>query len=42
LFAGYAAPLPLRYSAMTMCAVFLIGIMAAFLAPETRGKLLKD
>ncbi len=38
LFAAYTPPLPLRYSAMTMCVVFLLGIGAALAAPETRGK----
>lgn len=42
LFAGHPAPLPLRYSAMAMCAVFLLGIIAALIAPETRGKPLRD
>lgn len=37
LFGGYAAPLPLRYAAMLMCAIFLIGFAAAWFAPETRG-----
>lgn len=36
-FDGFAAPLPLRYSAMLMCTVFLIGLAAAWFAPETRG-----
>lgn len=29
---------PLRYSAMTMCAVFLLGLLATAIAPETRGR----
>lgn len=33
---------PLRYSAMVMCVVFSIGVLAAWLGPETRGKELKD
>jgi len=37
VFAGSAAPAPLRYSAMMMCTVFLIGVLAAVRAPETRG-----
>jgi MFS family permease len=41
VFGGFAAPLPLRYAAMTMCGVFLVGIVAALLAPETRGKELR-
>lgn len=42
VFDGFASPLPLRYSAMTMCAIFLLGLVAAFFAPETRGKDLRD
>jgi MFS family permease len=30
--------LPLRYSAITMCAIFLIGLFTLPFAPETRGK----
>lgn len=37
LFGGYAAPLPLRYAAMLMCAIFLVGLGAAWFAPETHG-----
>jgi MFS family permease len=38
LFGGFPAPAPLRFSAMTMCAVFLVGLVAAWYAPETRGR----
>lgn len=38
LFGGFDAPDPLRYSAMTMCVIFLIGLAAAWFAPETRGR----
>lgn len=41
LFDGFAAPAPLRYSAMAMCAVFLLGAAAAFFGPETRGRELR-
>lgn len=41
VFNDYAAPAPFRYSAMVMCGVFIIGIIAAFRAPETRGRELK-
>jgi MFS family permease len=30
--------LPLRYSAMTMCAIFLVGILVLPFAPETKGQ----
>jgi len=36
VFGGLPFPEPLRYSAMAMCAVFLIGLIAAFGAPETK------
>ncbi|MEN9932189.1 MAG: hypothetical protein RIS17_762 [Pseudomonadota bacterium] len=42
VFAGYPSPLPLRYAAMVMCLVFLIGLVAAWFGPETRGKALMD
>jgi MFS family permease len=32
--------LPLRYSAITMCAIFLVGLFTLPFAPETRGKAL--
>lgn len=45
VFGKYAAPdatLPLRYAAMTMCAIFLIGIVTVFFAPETKGQPLPE
>ncbi len=42
VFGGYLPPLPYRYSAMAMCAIFLIGIVTAFLAPETKGHPLPE
>jgi MFS family permease len=41
LYGGYPSPLPLRYAAMTMCVVFLLGFVAAFVGPETRNRELK-
>jgi MFS family permease len=38
LFGGLPSPAPLRFSAMAMCSVFLIGLVAAWYAPETRGQ----
>lgn len=38
VFGNFAAPLPLRYSAMTMCAIFLLGLIVLPFAPETKGK----
>lgn len=42
LFDGFASPAPLRYSAMVMCSIFLVGLVAAYFAPETRGQELRD
>jgi MFS family permease len=42
VFARYPQPLPMRYAGMTMCAVFLIGLVVLPFAPETRGKPLPD
>lgn len=42
VFAAFEAPLPLRYSAMVMCAVFLVGIVTAIAAPETKGRPLRE
>lgn len=42
VFDGFAAPAPLRYSAMLMCSIFVIGIVASWAAPETLGKELRD
>jgi hypothetical protein len=42
VFAHHAAPLPYRYSAMAMCAIFLVGIITVFFAPETKGQPLPE
>lgn len=45
VFGSYAAQdpaLPLRYAAMTMCAIFLLGILVLPFAPETKGKPLPE
>lgn len=45
LFGKYAAQdpaLPLRYAAMTMCAIFLVGIFTLPFAPETKGQPLPE
>jgi len=36
------SPLPLRYSAMSMCVIFLVGIAVLPFAPETKGKPLPE
>jgi len=38
VYGNYPSPQPLRYAAMTMCAIFLIGLLTLPFAPETRGK----
>ena len=42
VFAGLASPLPLRYSAIVMCSIFLFGAVTAYFAPETKGIPLRD
>jgi MFS family permease len=42
VFKDYAAPLPLRYSAMVMCAIFLVGLVTVAFAPETKGQPLPE
>lgn len=42
IFGMLPEPLPLRYSAMTMCLVFLVGLAAALRAPETRNAQLRS
>jgi MFS family permease len=41
VFAG-TGPLAFRYAAITMCSVFLIGLLALPFAPETRGQPLPE
>lgn len=41
-FAAQDPALPLRYAAMTMCAIFLMGICILPFAPETKGKPLPE
>jgi MFS family permease len=42
VFGAHPSPLPYRYSAMTMCAIFLIGIVTVAFAPETKGRPLPE
>jgi MFS family permease len=42
VFGGYSGLLPLRYSAITMCAIFLAGLIVLPFAPETKGKPLPE
>jgi hypothetical protein len=40
VFAAY--PEPMRYAGITMCSVFLLGLLALPFAPETRDQPLPD
>lgn len=42
VFHGRPDPSPLRYAGITMCAVFLIGLLTLPFAPETRGQPLPE
>ena len=42
VYGGFEKPLPYRYSAMTMCAICLVGLITAIFAPETKGKPLPE
>jgi MFS family permease len=42
VFADLESPLPLRYSAIVMCSIFLVGAVVAYFAPETKGVPLRD
>jgi MFS family permease len=41
-YGNYGSPLMERYSAMTMCAIFLIGLATLPFAPETKGQPLPE
>lgn len=38
VYGNFPSPQPLRYAAMTMCAIYLIGLATLPFAPETRGQ----
>ncbi|MFD0894893.1 MFS transporter [Luteolibacter ambystomatis] len=42
VFAKSGVPDNLRYSAITMCAIFIVGIVAVIWAPETKGQPLPE
>lgn len=42
VYAGYPAPEPLRYAGVTMCLVFLVGLVALPFLPETKDKPLPE
>jgi MFS family permease len=42
VFAAHAAPWPLRLAGVTMCSVFLLGLLALPFLPETKGQPLPE
>lgn len=42
LYGGYGSPLKERYAALTMCAIFLVGLATLPFAPETKDKPLPE
>lgn len=42
VFGKHPLPEPYRYSAMAMCAIFLVGLITVFFAPETKGQPLPE
>jgi MFS family permease len=42
VYGGYPDPQPMRYAGVTMCAIFLLGLIILPFAPETKGKPLPE
>ncbi len=42
VYAGFESPLPLRYAGVTMCGIFVIGLLVLPFLPETKGKPLPE
>jgi MFS family permease len=42
VYAGYEQPLPLRYAGVTMCSVFLMGLLVIPFLPETKDQPLPE
>ncbi len=42
VYGHFEKPLPYRYSAMTMCVIFFVGIITLLWAPETKGQPLPE
>jgi MFS family permease len=42
VYSGFPQPLPIRYAGVTMCVVFVIGLLVLPFAPETKGEPLPE
>jgi len=42
VFSEYPSPLPFRYAGVTMCCIFVLGLLVLPFAPETKGKPLPE
>ena len=42
VFGGHPDPLPLRYAGLTLCSIFLVGLLTLPFAPETKGQGLPE
>lgn len=42
VYKGYEGALPFRYAGVTMCSIFLVGLIAVIFIPETKGKPLPE
>ena len=42
VFNGFPSPMPMRLAGITMCVVFLLGLLALPFAPETKGQPLPE
>ena len=42
VYAGYEQPYPLRYAGVTMCSIFLLGLIVLPFLPETKDKPLPE
>jgi MFS family permease len=42
VFVGHPDPLPMRYAGVTMCLIFIVGLLVLPFAPETKGKPLPE
>lgn len=42
VYSGYAEPMPFRYAGVTMCLIFVVGLILLPFAPETKDKPLPE